>query len=69
MPVPEEANINNMFHSIVTAEEWKINKLDVAELYLNDSMQPEEELDSWDGWFDNYVCTRIWKTTNDMDRG
>ena len=48
MPVPEEANINNMFHSIVTAEEWKINKLDVAELYLNDSMQPEEEEYSWD---------------------
>ena len=47
MPVPEEANINNKFHSIITAEEWKINKLDVAELYLNDSMQPEQELDSW----------------------
>lgn len=39
----EEVRINNEFHSIITSEEWSINKLDVAELYLNDSMQTIEE--------------------------
>jgi len=39
----EEVNINNAFHKIITAEDWKINKLDVAELYLNDQIQETED--------------------------
>jgi len=39
----EEIRINNEFHKIVTSEDWKINKLDVAELYLNDQIQEVED--------------------------
>lgn len=43
----EEIRINNTFHNIVTSEDWSINKLDVAELYLNDQMQDLQEESQW----------------------
>jgi len=53
----EEININNTFHNIVTSEDWNINKLDVAELYLNDQLAeyPENEWSNMDGLTIIYV--------------
>ena len=34
-------NINAAFHNIVTSEDWELNKLDVAELYLNDNLEDD----------------------------
>lgn len=53
----EEININNAFHNIVTSEDWNINKLDVAELYLNDQLAeyPEYEWSNMDGLTIIYV--------------
>ena len=40
MPEPEDFERNNRrFHEIVMNEEWQVNKLDVAELYLNDQLE------------------------------
>ena len=36
-PLDFERN-NRRFHEIVMNEEWEVNKLDVAELYLNDQL-------------------------------
>lgn len=43
----EEIRINNAFHNIITSEDWSINKLDVAELYLNDQIQDLQEENQW----------------------
>lgn len=53
----EEANINNAFHKIITAEDWNVNKLDVAELYLNDQIQEtnDSEWSNMDGLTIVYV--------------
>jgi len=53
----EEIRINNEFHKIVTSEDWKINKLDVAELYLNDQIQEvqDSEWSNMDGLTIVYV--------------
>ena len=40
MPEPEDFERNNRrFHEIVMNEDWQVNKLDVAELYLNDQLE------------------------------
>lgn len=53
----EEAKINNAFHKIITAEDWNVNKLDVAELYLNDQIQEtnDSEWSNMDGLTIVYV--------------
>jgi hypothetical protein len=62
MPEPEDFERNNRrFHEIVMNEEWQVNKLDVAELYLNDQLEEykqenlEEEWSSMDGLTIIYV--------------
>ena len=40
--------VNSSFHQIIMGEDWNIDKLDVAELYLNDQFEqknPNEWLD------------------------
>ena len=56
MPEPEDFERNNRrFHEIVMNEDWQVNKLDVAELYLNDQLEDfrqenlEEEWSNMDG--------------------
>ena len=41
-------NINASFHNIVTSEDWELNKLDVAELYLNDNLEDDSRDNSWE---------------------
>jgi hypothetical protein len=62
MPEPEDFERNNRrFHEIVMNEEWQVNKLDVAELYLNDQLEEykqenlEEEWSNMDGLTIIYV--------------
>ena len=62
MPEPEDFERNNRrFHEIVMNEEWQVNKLDVAELYLNDQLEDfgqenlEEEWSNMDGLTIIYV--------------
>ena len=62
MPEPEDFERNNRrFHEIVMNEDWQVNKLDVAELYLNDQLEAfrqenlEEEWSNMDGLTIIYV--------------
>lgn len=62
MPEPEDFERNNRrFHEIVMNEEWQVNKLDVAELYLNDQLEDfrqenlQEEWSNMDGLTIIYV--------------
>ena len=62
MPEPLDFERNNRrFHEIVMNEEWEVNKLDVAELYLNDQLEDfrqenlEEEWSNMDGLTIIYV--------------
>tara|TARA_Y100001937_G_scaffold128162_1_gene202777 strand:+ start:6434 stop:6670 length:237 start_codon:yes stop_codon:yes gene_type:complete len=62
MPEPKDFERNNRkFHEIVMNEEWQVNKLDVAELYLNDQLEDfrqenlEEEWSNMDGLTIIYV--------------
>ena len=62
MAEPEDFERNNRrFHEIVMNEEWQVNKLDVAELYLNDQLEDfrqqnlEEEWSNMDGLTIIYV--------------
>ena len=62
MPDTQDFERNNRrFHEIVMNEDWAINKLDVAELYLNDQLADyqRENLDNeWsnmDGLTRSYV--------------
>ena len=62
MPEPEDFERNNRrFHEIVMNEEWQVNKLDVAELYLNVQLEDfrqenlEEEWSNMDGLTIIYV--------------
>ena len=62
MPEPEDFERNNRrFHEIVINEDWQVNKLDVAELYLNDQLEDfrqenlEEEWSNMDGLTIIYV--------------
>jgi hypothetical protein len=62
MSKPEDFERNNRrFHEIVMNEEWQVNKLDVAELYLNDQLEDfrqenlEEEWSNMDGLTIIYV--------------
>lgn len=34
---------NSNFHQIIMAEEWDFDKTDIAELYLNDEIQEQEQ--------------------------
>ena len=36
---------NSLFHQIIMAEDWEVNKLDVAELYLNDQLQEDNNVE------------------------
>ena len=63
MPEPEDFERNNRrFHEIVMNEDWQVNKLDVAELYLNDQLEDfrqenlEEEWSNMDGLTIIYVA-------------
>ena len=62
MPEPEDFERNDRrFHEIVMNEEWQVNKLDVAELYLNDQLEDfrqenlQEEWSNMDGLTIIYV--------------
>jgi len=41
---------NRRFHEIVMNEEWEVNKLDVAELYLNDQLAEYQREDYDNEW-------------------
>lgn len=41
-------DVNAAFHNIVTSEDWELNKLDVAELYLNDNLEDDSRDNSWE---------------------
>jgi hypothetical protein len=38
---------NSLFHQIIMAEDWEVNKVDVAELYLNDQLQEDNSVEEW----------------------
>ena len=38
---------NSLFHQIIMAEDWEVNKVDVAELYLNDQLQEDNSVGEW----------------------
>lgn len=38
---------NSLFHQIIMAEDWEVNKVDVAELYLNDQLQQNNGVEEW----------------------
>ena len=38
---------NSLFHQIIMAEDWDVNKVDVAELYLNDQLQENNGVEEW----------------------
>jgi hypothetical protein len=38
---------NSLFHQIIMAEDWEVNKVDVAELYLNDQLQEDNNVEEW----------------------
>jgi len=38
---------NSLFHQIIMAEDWEVNKVDVAELYLNDQLQEDNIVEEW----------------------
>lgn len=38
---------NSLFHQIIMAEDWEVNKVDVAELYLNDQLQENNGVEEW----------------------
>lgn len=38
---------NSLFHQIIMAEDWEVNKVDVAELYLNDQLQEDNSVEGW----------------------
>ena len=44
---------NRRFHEIVMNEDWAINKLDVAELYLNDQLADYQREDNLDNEWSN----------------
>jgi len=51
MPEPLDFERNNRrFHEIVMNEEWEVNKLDVAELYLNDQLAEYQREDYDNEW-------------------
>jgi|TARA_R100001015_G_C4632750_1_gene196731 hypothetical protein len=59
MSIPDFNEYNLQFHEMVTSEEWDINRMDVAELYLNDNLNKEkeqqEEWENMDGLTIMYV--------------
>jgi|TARA_A100001201_G_scaffold142489_1_gene140827 hypothetical protein len=51
MPEPLDfERTNRRFHEIVMNEEWEVNKLDVAELYLNDQLAEYQREDYDNEW-------------------
>tara|TARA_R100001126_G_C4870304_1_gene172616 strand:+ start:629 stop:856 length:228 start_codon:yes stop_codon:yes gene_type:complete len=56
--MPEDFDrVNSKFHQVIMGEDWNIDKLEVAELYLNDQIeeQPETEWATMDGLTIMYV--------------
>ncbi len=56
--MPEDFDrINSKFHQVIMGEDWNIDKLEVAELYLNDQIQeqPQTEWATMDGLTIMYV--------------
>ena len=49
--------VNSKFHQVIMGEDWNIDKLEVAELYLNDQIQeqPQTEWATMDGLTIMYV--------------
>ena len=41
------ARTNSLFHQLIMAEDWEVNKVDVAELYLNDQLQQNNGVEEW----------------------
>ena len=56
--MPEDFDrVNSKFHQVIMGEDWNIDKLEVAELYLNDQIQeqPQTEWATMDGLTIMYV--------------
>jgi len=54
MPDTQDFERNNRrFHEIVMNEDWAINKLDVAELYLNDQLADYQRDDNFNNEWSN----------------
>ena len=61
MPEPEDFERNNRrFHEIVMNEEWQVNKLDFAELYLNDQLEDFRQENLQEEWSDMDGLTIIY---------